>query len=304
MPSKSVICFGEVLWDLLPSGKVAGGAPMNVAFHLHNLGMSSAMISQVGDDKLGEELLNFLKNHGIKTELIGINETFPTSTVKVYLDEHGSPSYEIVEPVAWDYITINNTQKKAVETADALVFGSLASRTDRSKRTLMELAVLAKCRILDVNLRAPFYNQLIIEGLLQVSDIVKLSEEELATITKWYWGHLSEKEGLVFLRDKFDIKTIILTKGGEGAFCLHQDQYFEQSIYPVKVIDTIGSGDAFLSGFIKKMFDGADVQDCLRFAAALGALVASSKGATPIINENMVSEFIADPRSAITSNNQ
>ena len=124
MDKKTVVCFGEVLWDVLPTGKIAGGAPMNVAYHLNNFGIRSLMVSKVGADDRGAELPAFLAAKGISTELIQKDYTFPTGTVNVLFDEKGSPSYDIVQPVAWDYIHLNDRVLAAVRQCDLLVFGS------------------------------------------------------------------------------------------------------------------------------------------------------------------------------------
>ncbi|MCB0616936.1 MAG: hypothetical protein KDC75_26640, partial [Phaeodactylibacter sp.] len=226
MSHPTIICFGEVLWDLLPSGRIAGGAPMNVAFHVNQMGMQSKMISSIGDDDLGKELKRFMENKGISTDLIQTDNTFPTGIVNVILDNGGYPSYDIVSPVAWDYIRPDDKAKDLVKSADALVFGSLACRTERNKRTLFEYLELAPIRILDVNLRAPFYSQPLIESLLEKADIVKMNDEELALIAGWQSVEGGdERSQLEFLKNKFRLDVLILTKGKDGAVCLDETGY-------------------------------------------------------------------------------
>ena len=291
MTSPSIVCFGEVLWDKLPSGKIAGGAPMNVAYHANNFGLKSKMISRVGNDDLGKELLAFLKEKGVSTDLIQTDHTFQTGVVNVTLDEKGSPSYEIVEPVAWDYIHPDETAQKAVKNAAALVFGSLACRTERTKKTLLELLGMAKLRVFDVNLRPPFFSRELLETLLEKADIVKMNDEELEIIAGWYGGGNNERSDLELVREKFDLQTIVMTKGPNGAVLQNADGFFTQGGFPVKVQDTIGSGDSFFAGFLKKYLTGAPPQECLAFACATGALVASKKGGTPSISEDEVEQF-------------
>ncbi|MEZ4884317.1 MAG: carbohydrate kinase [Chitinophagales bacterium] len=292
MLNTKIICFGEVLWDILPSGKKAGGAPMNVAYHLQNFGISTSMISSVGKDNLGLELIAFLQQHSLPTDFITQDDTLPTGTVHVQLDENGSPSYEIVSSVAWDNIPLDEARQKAVKEADALVFGSLACRSVGSRETLMSLAQLAPMRIFDLNLRSPFYSQELIEKLLSVANVVKMSDEELEIIGNWYLEDFDVTTVLQLVSKKFGIDTIVLTKGKEGAVCLNEDKMYHQSSFPIKVVDTIGSGDSFLAAFLKKMFNLDDIQSCLEFACAMGGLVASSKGGTPKITEQDVYEFI------------
>ncbi len=284
MSKPTIICFGEVLWDLLPTGPIAGGAPMNVAFHANQLGMQSKVISSIGDDGLGKELIRFLENKGVSTDLIQTDNTFPTGIVNVMLDSGGYPSYEIVSPVAWDYIRPDDKTKDMVKTADALVFGSLACRTERNKRTLFEYLEPAQVRILDVNLRVPFYSQSLIEALLAKADIVKMNDEELALIAGWQDADGDERSQMSFIKNKFGIDVLILTKGKDGAACLDESGYHEQPAFPIKVKDTIGSGDSFLAAFLSKYLRGGNIRECLAFAGAVGALVATKAGGTPEID--------------------
>ena len=291
--TKSIICFGEVLWDMLPSGKVAGGAPMNVAYHAKQFGMDAQMISAVGNDDLGKELVAFLQQKGIPTDLIHTNYTFDTSTVQVTLNEKGSASYEIVEPVAWDFLFSDSSRDKAVLQADFLLFGSLICRNEANLKTLLALIDKAQKVVFDVNFRLPFYTQSLIETLLQKVAIVKMNDEELDIILNWYGikGDLANQ--LAFVMEKFQIETLVMTQGKHGAFCMHEGVLYSQKSFPVEVKDTVGSGDAFLAAFLYKMSIGATWQSCLEFACATGAFVATQSGGTPAISEKMVLDFIS-----------
>lgn len=298
IPTKSIISFGEILWDMLPTGKVAGGAPMNVVYHAKQFGMDTQMISAVGNDDLGKELVAFLQQKGIPTDLIHVNYTFDTSTVKVTLNEKGSASYEIVEPVAWDFLFIDESRNKAVAQADYLLFGSLICRSETNLKTLLHFANQAQKVVFDVNLRPPFYSQALIETLLQKADIVKMNDEELAIILNWYGikGDLTNQ--MASLMEKFELETLVMTQGKDGAFCMHNGILYTQASFPVTVKDTVGSGDSFLAAFIYKMSIGASWQDCLAFACATGAFVATQSGGTPTINESIVLDFI--PKKSAT----
>lgn len=283
MSNPVIICFGETLWDLLPTGRKAGGAPMNVAFHASQLGLESRIISKIGDDDLGKELKRFLQNIGVSVDLIQTDSVFPTGMVNVTFDKNGSPSYEIVSPVAWDHIHHEDKLKDFVKNASALIFGSLACRTERNKRTLLEYADLANIRVFDVNLRTPFYSKSLIEELLEKADIVKMNDEELAIIGEWLGVSGNEKSQLEYIKNKFSLDLAILTKGRHGAVCLDETGYHEHPGFQVKVHDTIGSGDAFLAAFLSHYLKGESTDDCLVFASAVGAMVATKQGGTPKI---------------------
>ncbi len=296
MSEKTVVCFGEVLWDLLPSGKVAGGAPMNVAYHLNNFGLKSHMISRVGEDGLGRELLNFLKDKGLSTELVQHDPDHPTGTVQVTMHEGGFPEYEIVENVAWDYIELTKGTLQKVEKSDMLVFGSLAARNKTSRDTLLKLVKKAPFKVFDINLRPPFYQQNLLEELLHQADIVKVNDEELEIVAGWYGQSGSEADQLSFVCKQFKLSGIILTKGAEGAVFMDAQGLHQQSGFPVEVEDTIGSGDSFLAGFLSRYLQSESPADCLAFGGATGAMVATHRGATPLIKEGMVKDFMAKMR--------
>lgn len=281
MPAPQIICFGEVLWDLLPSGKIAGGAPMNVAFHLNQLGVPAGMVSRVGSDELGSELLGFLQDKQIPTGLIQTDGTYPTGTVKVTLDAGGHPSYEIVRPSAWDYIDCETAAENAVQHADMLVFGSLVCRHGKSRETLEKLIGLANYKVFDVNLRQPFFSENLIRELLLKADLVKMNDDELATITGWLNIGGDDAQRMASLLLRFDLQGIIVTRGAQGAAFHDGDHYYEMPGIRVTVQDTIGSGDAFLAGFLSRKLTNATPETCLEFAGKMGAFVATQKGGTP-----------------------
>lgn len=281
MPNQTIVCYGETLWDLLPSGKIAGGAPMNVAYHAKVFGLQSQMVSRVGADNLGRELLVFLSDKGIPTNLVQRDQTFPTGTVNVKLDEKGTPTYEIVQPVAWDYIHPDEDAKQAVRDAGIIVFGSLACRTERTQKTLFELLEFAAVRVLDVNLRQPFFSRDLLETLLTKATMVKMNDEELETLSAWFGASGNEADKMNYLKKQFQLDALIVTKGANGAALINENNHYIHSGFKVEVQDTIGSGDAFLGAFLSKLLGGAAAEECLETACAAGALVAAKKGATP-----------------------
>ena len=288
----SIICYGEVLWDMLPSGRKPGGAPMNVAFHVQQLGTSSQMISRVGNDNLGQELMTFFDEKGIDTKLVQQDNDFPTSTVEVTLDRNGTPTYEIVENVAWDNIQISQGLLNEVTETDAIIFGSLACRTPQSQQTLFELLEAVTLRIFDINLRPPFYSKGLLEQLLYYADIVKVNEEELEIVAEYIGSFDDEIEKITAVKDKYNIDIIIVTKGTAGVICIDNNEVLIHPIFPVKVKDTVGSGDAFLAGFVHQFLREENTEACLELASAMGAIVSTKAGATPTINKNEIKEII------------
>lgn len=266
---------------------------MNVAFHANNLGFSTQMISRVGDDALGAELLEFLNGKGVSTQYVQIDTAHPTGTVEVTLSSIGSPSYVIIEDVAWDHISDNNElHDMSLLESDALVFGSLACRSEQTKKTLLALLDAATLRVFDTNLRSPFYSKELLEELLSKADIAKMNDEELRILADWNGVGESEADQMRFLKEKFGLDLLMLTKGDKGAACLDDKGYHTHPGFLVTVQDTIGSGDAFLAAFLSRMLAGANGPDCLEYACALGALVATKQGGTPNVTRQEIQQFI------------
>jgi fructokinase len=268
---------------------------MNVAYQTNNLGMRSRMISRVGSDELGQLLRTFLEEKGVATDLLQTDALYPTGIVNVHLDEKGIPSYEIVQPAAWDHIALTDEMIDTVRSADALVFGSLSCRSEQSKNTLKALVEAAPLRVFDVNLREPFYSQALLEELLPKANIVKVNDLELVILANWYGIQGTEAAQMAAVREKFGFERLIVTKGEHGAACLSDSGYTTVPGVSVKVQDTIGSGDAFLSGFLSQYFAGDTDAACLRFANALGALTATKAGGTPVISQLEIQEFLSQP---------
>lgn len=292
--NNSIVCFGEVLWDMLPSGKVAGGAPMNVAYHANQLGIPAQIISKIGKDDLGKNLIEFLNQKGVDTKLVQIDYTFPTGTVNVALDANGSPSYEIIEPVAWDYIHADTANKTAVKTAEAFVFGSLSARNETSRNTLFELLNLAKLKVFDVNLRPLFYTKALLVQLFNQADIVKMNDEELEIIGKWLEINDTEVNTAIQIKNHFRWQQLIVTRGAKGAWLFNKDGIISSPGITIQVQDTIGSGDSFLAAFLSKYLQKEVPEKCLQFASATGAYVATKKGGTPEFSDTQIWELITN----------
>ena len=287
-----VLCFGEVLWDNLPSGPLPGGAPMNVALHLSRFDINATIASSVGKDSKGTELIAFLQNSSLRTDLIQVHPTLPTSEVLVHLDQHNIATYEICKPVAWDEIHLSDELIREARTSKAIVYGSLASRSEVTRNTLMELMKNDILKIMDVNLRPPYDTQEIVKTLLSNSDIVKLNDDELKKISDWYQLSGTMDERMHSFYKLLRLKTLIVTKGKNGASVLHQNEIYHHKGFKVVTADSVGAGDAFLAGFLAALFDRKEIPLALMEACAIGAYVASQSGATPLYSREIIQNSI------------
>jgi len=290
----SVSCFGEILWDVFPSYRRIGGAPLNVALRMHSLGASVHMISRLGKDADGEEILKYLKEQGLSPDLIQRDAQYKTGTVDVHLDKTRTATYTINKPVAWDAIELTSEMKKAVITSDALIYGSLASRSPRSEETLKALLKEARFKVFDMNLRPPHYEMDRLIELMLAADLVKLNDEELYEIAR----HIN-LEGNTITQKMINLSRwvsseviICVTKGAEGAQLLHKGDMYSNSGYPVQVADTVGAGDSFLATLCFHLLNQAPPQHALDQACAMGSLVASKEGAIPIITPDEIKTMI------------
>ncbi len=286
-----IACYGEILWDLFPDGKKLGGAPLNVALRLCSLGSEVSMISRLGDDLLAEETRALLEDYGLKRDFIQEDSELETGAVEIELDNTGSASYTIKKPVAWDAIALTEGNQKIVDMADLFIFGSLATRTDGSKNTLLELLKLAKKPIFDVNLRAPDYDLSKIVALMEHAYLIKMNEDELSEISNFMGiNNTAIEEKITALGKTFPANFICVTRGSKGALLIDGDKLYAHPGYPAKVVDTVGAGDAFLAGLLHWLFRESGPEQALAHGCALGALVASQKGA----NGKVALQQIAD----------
>ena len=243
-----IVCFGETLWDIFPDGKQPGGAPLNVAYHLTQFGFHPLMISKVGKDELGNELFEIVNSRGVDNSFIQRDERYATGVVKVNVSPGGDATYDIVFPSAWDYI---DYPENLPEEDFILIFGSLASRNEDSKKTLLNLLEKSKIALFDVNFRKPHYNRALIEELLVKSTIIKLNEDEIEEIGAWLnIENQSVKLICETLTNKFGLDQIIVTLGSKGALVYNEDNICRHQGFEVEVADTVGSGDSFLASYL------------------------------------------------------
>ncbi|SHF90695.1 fructokinase [Flavobacterium micromati] len=291
--NKKVICFGEVLFDVFPTHLKIGGAPLNVALRLASLGVQSQIISRIGNDEKGRELLEFIKNKGIAHSTIQLDRTLNTGEVTVKLNGQGSASYTINYPAAWDKIEFLAEDQNLVQNADAFAFGSLVCRDSVSFKTLLKLVDNAKFSVFDVNLRAPFYTKELLIHLMKLSDFIKFNDDELYEIAHFMeTPYHSLEQNIIFIAEKTNTNQICVTKGCHGAVLYQNGKMFYNSGYKIDVIDTVGSGDSFLAGLLYKLLNGKNPQEAIDFACALGAIVAKNSGANPTISLKEINEFI------------
>ncbi len=294
MNNPLVVCFGEVLWDCFPDQNRLGGAPLNVALRLLDLGANVTIISALGNDSLGKQALEIINARGLASNGIQQSNKYPTGEVQVHLDKHGSATYTIAAPVAWDHICETNQTKAIIQKAQILVFGSLVGRAAFSLETLKTLLGNIAIKIFDVNLRAPHYNKSVVLELLNAATAIKINDEELALICEWLnIKHSGLEDQLQQIAMQTNTGFVCVTLGKFGAAAVSKTKYVQVAGYKIKVQDTVGAGDSFLATLINGYFiQQRSLKTSLLEACAMGALVASKKGATAPISIDQLQALI------------
>src|SRR3984893_8270379 len=298
--------IGEILWDCLPTAKHAGGAPFNVAGHIAQLGVSVSLLSSVGQDALGDEILGLAEQKGVNVEFVDRARIgLPTGTAIATVDALGNATYDLVRPVAWDEIIVSAEALASVAQAGAFVFGSLASRSPYNLEQLDHLLeVKGPLKFFDVNLRPPFADPKRIVELAARADVLKLNHDEVGQIASWLrTGEATPNppgnadavaEACAAVSKATKTPRICVTLGAAGAALWDQSTLVCVPAPKVVVKDTVGAGDAFMAGLMVGLTRGADTQTVLETACRLGAFVASQNGATPLLPEEMIQEFRAN----------
>lgn len=290
---KSIVCFGEVLWDMLPTGKKLGGAPLNVALRAQSLGNQSCVISAIGSDEQGTALLKEMKTYKASLQHIQVSENYDTSEVLVQLDEKGSASYDIKIPCAWDDIRLRLDDIKAARESDAFIYGSLIARNQTSRDTLCELLDVAPYKIFDVNLRPPHYSIDRLVKLMNRADMVKFNDDEITEICAGMGCKANSLEGFMkFITRKTGATQVCVTLGDKGGVLFTGDTFYYNKGYKVAVADTVGAGDSFLATIVSKLLNGESPQKAIDYACAIGALVASKNGANPVISGDEITTIM------------
>ncbi len=287
-----VVGLGEVLWDVLPEGKKLGGAPANFAYHAGQfLGMDNTIaVSALGDDKLADETIEALKEHGLNDLLPRV--PYPTGTVQVQLDEQGIPTYDIKENVAWDNIPFDDDIAEIARNCRAVCFGSLAQRNVVSRETIQKFldATPADClKIFDINLRQQFYTQEILRKSFQRCNILKINDEELVLIGRMFgYPGLDIENKCWLILGKYNLDMLVLTCGTNGSYVFTPGHVSFQETPKVKVADTVGAGDSFTGSFVGSILNGKSVPEAHRTAVQVSAYVCTQNGAMPTYPEELL----------------
>jgi fructokinase len=280
-----VVGLGELLWDLLPSGKQLGGAPTNFAYITSLLGDEGIPASRLGEDSLAAEAIDRLGQLGLATEFIQKDGQHPTGTVKVQVDHTGQPRFEISESVAWDFLAWSPQWQALTQRTDAVCFGSLAQRSEDSRTTIRKFLHGTRpnaVRVFDVNLRQNFFTMQVLAESMKLASIVKLNHEELPRIMRMFaLEQRGEEDSARRLLSSYDLKLICVTRGTRGSLLVTADESSEHPGFRVKVADTVGAGDAFTAALVHGYLRGARLTQINETANRVGAWVASQSGATP-----------------------
>ena len=285
MKAPCIISLGEVLWDLFPDAARFGGAPANFAGHAALLGADVAIISAVGDDDYGQNAISILRGFGVDINLMQVIPNSRTGTVSVVLNHDGNASYTIHEGSAWDRIEWTRDVEQRLTDADAVYFGTLGQRSELSRNTIRRYLRAAQeagvPRIVDINLRTPFYDKAMISESIQLASSLKLSDDELVAVCNAF-EILADAPPDALLRrliDKQKLDIVVMTRGAEGALLVTPNEIVEQPGIPTLVCDTVGAGDSFTAAFLLGFLRGESHQSNLLNACSVAAAVCAHSGA-------------------------
>lgn len=288
MAKKIVVGIGEALWDVLPDGKKVGGAPANFAYHASQFGCEGVAVSALGNDELGDGIVEYFDSRGLSHLLQ--RTAYPTGTVQVTLDGAGIPQYEISEGVAWDNIEYTDELDKLAARTDCVCFGSLAQRSSLSHESIsrfLDRMPASAIKVFDINLRQHFYTPEVLDASMQRCNILKINDEELEVLTPMIGLSGSVEQRCHTLMTKYGLRGLILTCGVNGSYVFTADEVSFFETPKVKVADTVGAGDSFTGAFCGSLLAGASIRDAHRRAVDVAAFVCSQPGAMPRIPEGL-----------------
>ena len=285
-----VVGMGEALFDCLPEGKKIGGAPANFAYHVSQFGFQSCVVSAVGNDEDGDEILRIFNQRGLNMQIERV--PFPTGTVQVTLDEKGIPTYDIKQGVAWDNIPFTDALKELAHQTRAVCFGSLAQRNAVSRETitrfLEEMDDADALKIFDINLRQSFYTADLLEESMRRCNILKINDEELELVSRMFGFHsISQEDKCWILLSKYNLKMLILTCGTDGSYVFTPGHVSFQPTPKVIVADTVGAGDSFTGSFTAAILAGKPVEEAHKLAVEVSAFVCTQSGAMPVLPDEI-----------------
>ena len=301
-----VVGVGEVLWDLLLTGAQLGGAPGNFAYHAHALGAEARVITRVGKDDYGREIIRRFQEMGLPDAAVQVDETAPTGTAKVELSGVGLAHFTIQENVAWDCLALTEEALAAARAADAICFGSLAQRSEPSRTTIQQLVATAPAgalRVFDINLRQQFYSRGVIEGSLRLANVLKLNDDELPILAEMFnlmgstenqsCGEIERQ--IERLAQAFSLQVVALTRGANGSLLWQGRRWSDCPSRPVKVVDTVGAGDSFTAALVLGLLGRKDLDEINTIANDVARFVCSWAGATPALPVEFAKRFSATP---------
>lgn len=277
-----VVGIGELLWDLLPTGKTAGGAPINFVYHASRLGAEGYAISAIGDDDNGKEILSVLNKNKIQYLIEKL--PYPTGTVHVDIKEDGIPQYTITERVAWDHMSPTSDAVDLAERADAICFGALGQRSQQSRETIQAILSFAPdsaYRLFDINLRQHYYNKVLIEESLFLANVLKMNDDEMSELKNLFGLNGSEEEVASWFMENYNLRMVVLTAGADYSTVYTPDEVSTLPTPKVDVVDTVGAGDAFTSALVMSLLKGQSLKEAHENAVKIAAFVCSHKGAWP-----------------------
>lgn len=294
----NVVGIGEVLWDMLPAGPKLGGAPANFAYHAHALGANSQVITRIGKDDLGREIIRRFHEMGLPESTIQIEEVALTGTASVTLSGDGLAHFTIQENVAWDRMMATPEALDASREADAICFGSLAQRSEASRNTIQQLVAATSAdalRVFDINLRQNYYSREVIERSLRLANILKLNQDELPVLAEMFGlkgaPNKRDRSPVEELARSFHLRLVALTRGPDGSLLYENGRWSECASQPVEVVDTVGAGDAFTAAMVLGLLRGLDLDKVNSIANEVARYVCSQAGATPVLPAEFAKNF-------------
>ncbi|NDV65431.1 carbohydrate kinase [Bacteroides sp. 224] len=287
-----IVGMGEALWDMLPEGKKIGGAPANFAYHVSQFGLNSCVVSALGNDKLGDEILDVLSEKKLKHQIQRVD--YPTGTVQVTLDDEGIPCYEIKENVAWDNIPFTDELKELALRTRAVCFGSLAQRNSVSRNTINRFLdtmpdTEGNLKIFDINLRQHFYTKEVLSESFEKCNVLKINDEELVIVSRMFgYPGIDLEDKCWILLAKYNLKMLILTCGTNGSYVFTPGAVSFLETPSVSVADTVGAGDSFTAAFCASILGGKSIREAHKLAVDASAYVCTQSGAMPVFPEEIL----------------